>query len=343
MKTKSKEKCPQAWVVSSNDRGRKKVYKNNKVFLNNGEEFEIEIHNPTKNNVLSSIKLDGKLISDTGLIVRPGERIYLDCFIDNNSNNKKFVFKTYEVEDTDESKKAISSNGKLEVSFYKEDIIGEIDLTSLIGSKPVQDWRINPWVNPWVNPWIDPYRWNINNSIIGSGSIDLKNTNGWDNYLSTPTTTTNINSNIETGQVSKGDISKQKFREVDMDFEDKVLSSIKYKLLPESRKPKTKKDINPLKKVSEKIHSKSNSFEDLYINLQNFKNLNNDGVLSSQEFDIIRKGVVDKMISLLESSKIRDAEDLYSHLNYIGNLKNENIIDDKEFIKMKGVLIVSFA
>mgnify|MGYP000244376206 CR=1 FL=1 len=56
---------PNAWIVSSNDRGRKSI-KNGKVFLTDGDEFEIELFNPLTVSVLADIKLNGQSISKTG-------------------------------------------------------------------------------------------------------------------------------------------------------------------------------------------------------------------------------------------------------------------------------------
>ena len=110
---------PSAWVVSS-EKGRKSI-KNGKVYLKDKEEFQIELFNPLTDCVLADIKLNGNTISQSGLVIRPGERFYLDCFID---DKKKFVFNTYEVEDSQSAKVAISKNGMLEVFFYKESVVG---------------------------------------------------------------------------------------------------------------------------------------------------------------------------------------------------------------------------
>jgi hypothetical protein len=118
---------PSAWIVTNNrkdksqpsDKGRKSV-KNGKVYLDDGQEFEIELQNPLTECVLCDIKLNGQSISKNGLVLKPGQRFYLDCFID---DKKKFVFSTYEVENTLESNDAIAKNGLLEIFFYKEDVV----------------------------------------------------------------------------------------------------------------------------------------------------------------------------------------------------------------------------
>lgn len=109
---------PSAWIVDPKDKGRKKIYPGNKIYFEDGSEFMIELFNPLQDSVLAELKINNKLASSTGLILRPGERFYLDCFID---EKKKFIFKTYEVEVGSEVvQKAIANNGNIEINFYRE-------------------------------------------------------------------------------------------------------------------------------------------------------------------------------------------------------------------------------
>ena len=64
------------------------------VYLKNGDEFEIELFNPTQNKVLAKIEVNGNSIGN-GIILRPGERIYLERHL---GESKKFLFETYTVE-----------------------------------------------------------------------------------------------------------------------------------------------------------------------------------------------------------------------------------------------------
>jgi hypothetical protein len=120
MKIKKINEKPCAFITNPKDRGRKSIKKDSKVYLEDGQNFEIELFNPLQESVLAEIKVNRKSVSPSGLILRPGERFYLDCFVD---DKKKFVFKTYEVENTEESKEAISKNGLVEVFFYKEETL----------------------------------------------------------------------------------------------------------------------------------------------------------------------------------------------------------------------------
>lgn len=98
---------------------KQRIKQNNKaVYLNNGDEFEIELFNPTTNKILAEIQLNGKNISDGGIVLRPGERVFLERFID---TRRKFLFETYNVSgDSKLAKQAIKDNGNVFVKFYDE-------------------------------------------------------------------------------------------------------------------------------------------------------------------------------------------------------------------------------
>jgi hypothetical protein len=58
------------------------------VYLNNGDEFEIELFNPTISKVMAKIDLNGISIGP-GVVLRPGERVFLERYI---NEAKKFLF-----------------------------------------------------------------------------------------------------------------------------------------------------------------------------------------------------------------------------------------------------------
>ena len=98
------------------NKSRLKVYgKKSEVptyYLQKGQEFQIELFNPTKDTILAKISLNGKPIAQGGLVLRPAERVFLDRYID---VARKFKFDTYEVANTKESQKAIEDNGDFKV------------------------------------------------------------------------------------------------------------------------------------------------------------------------------------------------------------------------------------
>lgn len=288
---------PSAWVVSS-EKGRKSI-KNGKVYLKDKEEFQIELFNPLTDCVLADIKLNGNTISQSGLVIRPGERFYLDCFID---DKKKFTFNTYEVEDSQSTKVAISKNGMLEVFFYKESVVGLSNWRSRFDRVIVERYY------PVHYPHYQPYWYgNVYCGTFGGTTITTTGglsgtTTGGSSILSNNiigTTTTNtayysqpINSaytsgidsiatsyssnTVETGRVEKGKKSSQKFDEIDMDFEKFHISSVVLQLLPDSTKPAEAKELKKAKA--------SNPAEDTIGLIKKLADLKVAGILTEEEF-----------------------------------------------------------
>lgn len=291
-KTSRREvKAPSAWVVAPKDRGRKSVKfdtksdteTKGKVYLNDGEEFQIELHNPLTECALADIKLNGNSISKGGLVLRPGERFYLDCFID---DKKKFIFSTYEVEDTDDSMESIAKNGLLEVFFYKESA-KSIDRSRL--NKVIVERHYYPYHTGWqTTPW-----YTTPNIYCNTGNIETTFTNTSSNttYTSNSVNLTSLNltsgsfdsrttpinsTNIETGRIEKGDKSDQKFDEVDMDFDNFYISSTLLELLPESRRPIETKELKEKPEQNKQI--------DVIEMIKKLAELRDAGILTEDEF-----------------------------------------------------------
>lgn len=285
-KLRKNSKNPDAWIVSSKDKGRKSI-KNGKVFLKNKEVFEIELYNPLKTSVLADIKLNSSSISKSGLVLRPGERFYLDCFID---DNKKFIFETYEVDNINESNEAIKNNGLLEVFFYKEDVVNINNWKNNFNQLIIEKWYpYNPYpYNPY--PYQVPYYGTTSptttlttNTTSPDVNLSLSNntiTNG-DNYVNCSSSTFNSFSEIETGRVERGENSSQGFKEVEMDFENFFVSSTIIKILPESRKPFDTKELKKKKKIKKQ--------EKTLELIKNLKDLYDNGILTDSEFSEKKK------------------------------------------------------
>ena len=285
-KTSRREvKAPSAWIVAPKDRGRKSVKfdtksdteTKGKVYLNDGEEFQIELHNPLTECALADIKLNGNSISKGGLVLRPGERFYLDCFID---DKKKFIFSTYEVEDTDDSMESIAKNGLLEVFFYKESAksIDRSRLNKVIVERHYYPYQTNPYWQ--TTPWYTTPNIYCNTGNIGGTfttnmppcNTTYTSTSG---SLTTGNNTIPINS-IETGRIEKGDKSDQKFDEVDMDFDNFYISSTLLELLPESRRPIETKELKEKPEQNKQI--------DVIEMIKKLAELRDAGILTEDEF-----------------------------------------------------------
>lgn len=299
---------PSAWIVSPNDKGRKSI-KSGKVFLNDGDEFEIELFNPLTVSVLADIKLNGQSISKTGLVVKPGQRVYLDCFID---DKKKFKFSTYEIENSGEALDATQNNGLLEVFFYKEDVITLDNWKSKFDRIIVEKWYPVYYPSYPVYPYYNrPSIWygtnsptiggscvttNLNNSIIGTTTTNTYSSNNLINCSYTSdvnvpyggTTVNNLSNSfsikptsLETGRVEKGEVSKQKFTEVDMDFEKHYIASTIIQILPESRKPVEVKEVFNKKTGEIKFKKESDDVIEL---IKKLADLHSAGILTDDEF-----------------------------------------------------------
>ena len=310
---------PSAWIVSPNDKGRKSI-KSGKVFLNDGDEFEIELFNPLTVSVLADIKLNGQSISKTGLVVKPGQRVYLDCFID---DKKKFVFSTYEIDGGLESLDATQNNGLLEVFFYKEDVITLDNWQRKFDRIIVEKWYPVYYPSYPVYPYYNrPSIWygtssptitiggscvntTLNNNIIGttttsnayysSNNVNFSNTSNSVNLSNLNIAgSNNMNSlnSIETGRVEKGEVSKQKFTEIEMDFEKNYISSTIIQILPESRKPVETKEIK------NKINAKDiliRESDEVITLIKKLADLHSAGILTDDEFSEKKSELLSKI------------------------------------------------
>lgn len=105
---------PQSFITKGKQRLKQHI---DTVYMNNGDEFEIELFNPTQQKVLAKIELNGKSIG-SGIIVRPGERVFLERYFD---EARKFLFETYVVNGDDENvQNAIQKNGDVIIKFYDQ-------------------------------------------------------------------------------------------------------------------------------------------------------------------------------------------------------------------------------
>jgi len=219
---------PSAYITK--DKQRLKQNGDN-VYLSNGEEFEIELFNPKQITVLAKIKINGNYLSGGGIVVRPGQRIFLERYLD---IAKKFKFDIYEVEGNSyETLVAIQKNGDVEIDFFEEKQNNHIDYTIPWGYNPVIG--DNSSGTFYGNP-------TFTTNGLGYGAVSTYCTN----ISSNPSNNIRINNtNLkkETGRIEKGSNSEQSFSLIDMDFNSYPSTNIKWKILPKSQKPIESKDI----------------------------------------------------------------------------------------------------
>lgn len=237
---------PQSFVTKGKQRLKQH---NDTVYLKNGDEFEIELFNPTNNKVLAKIEMNGKSIG-SGIILRPGERVFLERYLD---VAKKFLFETYVVDgNSKEVKQAIADNGDVVIKFYNEVVTRPL-YTSGSGTVTIS----NP---TWINTG-SPFTYTTHNTLGGStvsnpGTFTTTSTNtAYFNNTSYTSGTFNTSStllknkgtnplrSLETGRVEMGSNSDQSFTYDNSSFYSYESSIDRWKIKPESTKLLVREDL----------------------------------------------------------------------------------------------------
>ena len=246
-------------VLITSKQNELKVYQNNVVYLNNGDNFELRFFNPLKEKVGVEIVFNGIRKGDGYLVLNPGQDIILDRFLD---EQRKMLFETYTVDgDNPEAVKAIEKNGLISFNFYRE---------SLYRNNPTVDVNINYNFPP--KPWRSSdnvYSSKMSNGVFGAvgaagtpGTFSTVNANSRtytsssvftstvsENYATLSNvggmglTSNTILNNLETGRVEKGEQSDQNLKTVNLQFAQTSFHSISYKILPYSTMNQTLNEV----------------------------------------------------------------------------------------------------
>jgi hypothetical protein len=226
---------PQSFITKGKQRLKQHV---DTVYLKNGDEFEIELFNPTQNKVLAKIEMNGNSIGN-GIILRPGERVFLERYLD---EAKKFLFETYVVNgNNEEVKQAIENNGDVVVKFYNE-LATSTYFSSGSGTITIS--------NPILTN--NPYIYTTHNTL-GNTSFTSTSTNTFYN-ASLTSGTINTNSlfnkesksalrHVETGRVEKGSESNQVFTYDNSSFYSYPSQTNWWKIKPQSTKPVVREEL----------------------------------------------------------------------------------------------------
>ena len=229
-------------------KSRLKVYNGHSVFLNDKDNFEFEIHNPKQKSVLVKIKLNGEYISTSGVVLRPGQRVFLERFLDSNN---KFEFSTYEVNNTSENRSAIDLNGDVRIEFYDEQEPVRNNFLHL-NSRTVYGGPTTNTPYPYYGTTLSTTggvgystttsTYNASNSSYTS-SVCMDSLGDFEPSSVLRSKSPKKSKSIETGRVEKGDTSKQSFTNSYQDFKYNTCHEIGFKILPLSTKNKTTEDI----------------------------------------------------------------------------------------------------
>ena len=224
------------------------------VYMNDGTEFQIQVFNPYSYVIGVSFEFNNHNKTSQLLVLRPGERVWLDRFLDDES---KLLFSTYQVGVSKVVQEAIKDNGTLCIKFYKErenkprvsyikeyQPCGTIDVYyNNIGNSYCLDDNININCASSTNicSAID-----CSLSLINS-SINQAPTDSTCTSYSSSTLTKSISlpksKSIETGRIEKGSHSNQKFENVYKDFEYLPFKTEYIKILPTSQKQINSNDL----------------------------------------------------------------------------------------------------
>lgn len=180
------------------------------IYLHNNTEFEIELHNPTNDSIKATIEFNGKQISNTGIVLKPGQRVFLERYLD---VDRKFLFETYEINNTQENRDAIEENGLITVRFFKKYYNYSYFTNTYFNCNTKSDFYCGDFTI---------------NSL--SGTLGLSNSE-------------NKTNSLETGRVEMGDVSNQKFGTSYETFEAFSSWVSEWKLLPFSTKDITSEDL----------------------------------------------------------------------------------------------------
>ena len=248
------------------------------VYLNDGDEFQIQLFNPETTEIGAEIFIDNEPLSNI-IILNPGERMWLERYTD---KAKKFKFKVYTVDgDSKAVEKAIAHNGEIKIKFYRKqqpvvvhtyhsptyiykevnhypwtpqiyycNSISTCDTNNLVNyaSDVTSDKCDYLTLNASCN--LDVSSVNYCSAEIGSVVDKANSTLSFETLKSSSllcdeTYDDNLNL-IETGRVAEGSYSDQKFQDVDINLEYIPFRTEEFKILPLSRKPFTSNDARKL-------------------------------------------------------------------------------------------------
>ncbi|MBR6906937.1 zinc ribbon domain-containing protein [bacterium] len=225
------------------------------VYMEDGTEFQIQVFNPYNYVIGVSLNFNNDFQGNSNLLVlRPGERVWLERYLDNES---RFLFSTYKVSNSQSVKEAIKDNGNLCIKFFKEQTIHWINN--------------NIYYEPYISYYNDNYKiYNTNISNIKNGLNSCINNNYFSQNLgsfngtsittscssaeytcSTASTlsakdlsdNTKKSKSVETGRIEEGRHSNQKFKNVNKNFDYFPFKTEYIKILPLSQKQITSNDL----------------------------------------------------------------------------------------------------
>jgi hypothetical protein len=231
--TWSATKRPEAFIT----KGKKRIKQfDGQVYLSDGDEYEIELFNPTQEVVLAKIKIDKDYIAGGGIVLRRGERVFLERFLDSPN---KFKFSTYVVNGNNtEVQDAIRNNGYVEIEFYSE-YKPTFPNRTIYSGNAYSTGTING------NPITFTTTGNSGNFTLTSGTTTTStfyNASLTANTFEGPNIR-NLSNKVETGTTEKGGGSEQTFEHTNKTFNSFSFWNVAWQILPTSQKQYTAEEV----------------------------------------------------------------------------------------------------
>lgn len=211
-------------------------------YLTGDTEFQIELFNPTDESIGTKIFINGKAMSSSFLVLYPGQRMWLERDL---VSKNKFKFIVYEIDKNDAAAvEAASSNGKIEIQFFKRRT--ELQWDSFRTTPyifPADDGPYKPLDVRWEVPRNVYYTNAAINAVLDSNILTLQGVDG-ERTAYTSCSTDKVEPEMkETGIVGRSENrSSQEFRDVSMEFEILPFRTEFMQMLPMSEKLLTKED-----------------------------------------------------------------------------------------------------
>lgn len=233
--TWSDTKRPEAFVTKAKKRIKQF---DGQVYLSDGDEYEIELFNPTRNVVLAKIKIDGDYIAGGGIVLRMGERVFLERFLDSPN---RFKFSTYVVNGKNsEVQDAIANNGYVEIEFYSEYKPNLVYGVLNTGTTNVQTFNGNPITFTTTG---NSGNFNLTSGTTTTSAFYNANVSLTSNTLEEGPTIKNLSNKIETGTTEKGSGSEQTFKHTNKTFNSFSFCDVAWQILPTSQKQYTAEEV----------------------------------------------------------------------------------------------------
>lgn len=191
------------------------------VYLKDGDEYQIELFNPTQQEIGAKIYIDDAPLSNK-IIIYPGQRIWLERYTDRQN---KFRFIVYTVDNNKTVEKAIEHNGEIKIEFYNKEIESYYYYNTSITTSPSITWTT--WTS---SPITSTYSYR-DSSIVASASVNEK--------------TLSLD-NKETGRTTIGSKSDQELTTASVNLELFPFRTEIIKILPESSRALDSKDLNKI-------------------------------------------------------------------------------------------------